>query len=756
MIKICNKIIEYSFYALFLSIPLAISSKTSELFEFNKMWLAYGITIVIAAAWLVKMILQRKIVIQKTPLDIPILLFLASQVIATFISWDIHVSFWGYYSRFNGGLLSTITYIFLYYSFVSNLLETGAKILKRVIYVSLITGAIVALWGLPSHFGYDPTCLLFRGTLDVSCWTADFMPKIRIFSTLGQPDWLAAYLLILLPLPIASIILMKIKNPLIRLIPFFLLILFYIDLLFTQARSGIIAIWISLAFFTASYVYINRNRIFKTFPIRETILLFIFISITFFIGTPIPQLAKFTFKAMKTEFEKSKIEQLQKIHEKTKEQPQKTAYSGEMGGTDSSKIRLIVWKGAINIWKEYPIFGTGVETFAFAYYKYKLPSQNLTSEWNFLYNKAHNEYLNYLATTGIFGLGSYLLMIGWFLFLSVRQIYKFQSNNYTLDAKRYTLIIALVAGYISILITNFFGFSVVITNIYLFMIPTFVFVLLGNINPQNSYIPIGKSGSTKNPLSNNVEKVSWIGWILIPIIIIAAFYFIFILLRFWNADKNYAYGYNLDRTGDYVSAYPYLAKAIEQRNEPIFKDEFSINNATLAVALINQKNQEGADAKNTIQKASAYAQEAIAINDQLIDKYPNNTVYWKTRVRIFYTLSQADPGKFLPQALTAIQKAAELAPNDASISYNLGILYGQNNDVTKGIHVLQKTLMLKSDYQDAHYALGLFYRQMAINEKGAVIDEGYEKKAVDQMQFIIDNFPNSSSAKDSLKIWGIK
>ncbi|KKP99309.1 MAG: O-antigen polymerase, partial [Candidatus Levybacteria bacterium GW2011_GWB1_36_18] len=96
----------------------------------------------------------------------------------------------------------------------------------------------------------------------------------------------------------------------------------------------------------------------------------------------------------------------------------------QLGGTDSGKIRLIVWRGAIDVWKNNPIFGTGVETFAYAYYKYRPIEHNLTSEWNFLYNKAHNEYLNYLATTGVFGLLSYLSFIAFFLFIFLATIFK--------------------------------------------------------------------------------------------------------------------------------------------------------------------------------------------------------------------------------------------------------------------------------------------------------------------------------------------
>src|SRR3989344_8549086 len=128
IIRICNKVIEYSFYAIFILIPLAIAGDTSELFEFNKMWLAFCLGVIITAAWTIKSIVKKELRIQKTPLDIPILLFLLSQLLSTIFSWDRHVSIWGYYSRFNGGLLSIILYIFLYYAFVNNFTPLGQSV----------------------------------------------------------------------------------------------------------------------------------------------------------------------------------------------------------------------------------------------------------------------------------------------------------------------------------------------------------------------------------------------------------------------------------------------------------------------------------------------------------------------------------------------------------------------------------------------------------------------------------------------------
>ena len=106
IISLANKVIEYAFYGIFLLVPLIFTSNTSELFEFNKMWITYVLTIGIAAAWITKSIIRKQLYIKRTILDIPLGLFLVSQLIATVFSLDAYVSFWGYYSRFNGGHLS--------------------------------------------------------------------------------------------------------------------------------------------------------------------------------------------------------------------------------------------------------------------------------------------------------------------------------------------------------------------------------------------------------------------------------------------------------------------------------------------------------------------------------------------------------------------------------------------------------------------------------------------------------------------------
>ncbi|MBI4067459.1 hypothetical protein HY407_03675, partial [Candidatus Gottesmanbacteria bacterium] len=103
LLKLANNTISISFYLLFFLTPLLLTPFNYELFEYNKMMFTYAATIVIASSWIIKMILEKEIKIRRSPFDLPLLLFLLSQVISTVFSIDRHVSLFGYYSRFNGG-----------------------------------------------------------------------------------------------------------------------------------------------------------------------------------------------------------------------------------------------------------------------------------------------------------------------------------------------------------------------------------------------------------------------------------------------------------------------------------------------------------------------------------------------------------------------------------------------------------------------------------------------------------------------------
>lgn len=739
-----NTAIRFSFYFLFFITPLVMFPTTYELFEFNKMWIVFGVSVLIAFLWISKMIFQGKFEIRRTPLDIPIALFFISQLVSTMFSLDSHVSFWGYYSRFNGGLLSTISYLFLYYAFATNLIneedENEKPVSYKILLVSLLSGFAVVLWGIPSHFGFDPTCLVFRGTLDVSCWTEAFQPKIRIFSTLGQPNWLGTFVATLIPVTLGFGI-YKLRETQKMLYPSLLLglsFLFFLALLYTRSQSSFLGLGIGMVVFFALVIFSflkrsnsNFKSLLKQKPTRFLIISVVIFALTLFlVGTPIEKVNKFTTLSGITTLLQAKPEPQKPASNSSTEESFSANPNIELGGTESSKIRLIVWQGALDIFRNNPLFGTGVETYAYAYYKVKPVAHNLTSEWDYLYNKAHNEYLNYLATTGIFGLGTYLLIIGMFLFIAFK---KTLSTSY--DNQNLVLYAGIIGGFTAILVSNFFGFSVVIVNLYFFFLPLFFFDLEKNKKlKQFLTIPASKKGDYS--FSNTPVKT-----IAVIILALVAIYYELYLLNFWNADKKYALGYNLNKAGEYVQAYTPLNEAVQMLpNEDLYKDELSINMATLAILLSEQ---------GEATQAAQFANQAKALSDEVVSKHPNNVVFLKTRARVAFALAQLDP-QYINLATQTLHDAQKLAPTDAKLSYNLALFYNQVNDYDNTVKYLDEATKLKPNYLDAYYAKAVLYGQLAKDEPTKASEYTQKQKAA--LEYILKNIdPKHPASLEMLK-----
>ena len=193
--------------------------------------------------------------------------------------------------------------------------------------------------------------------------------------------------------------------------PYLLSGLFFTVLLFTGSRSGLVGFGVIEVIFWGILFIKYKFKFIKPFIISNVLV----IVLAFTFGT------QWT-PSIKDLINKSVNEKVQTI--------QTGSTSLETGGTESGTIRKIVWQGAIQIWKNYPIFGTGVETFAYSYYKYRPAAHNLTSEWDYVYNKAHNEYLNFLANTGTVGLLSYLFLVGTAIYLFIKKI-KFPISSST-------------------------------------------------------------------------------------------------------------------------------------------------------------------------------------------------------------------------------------------------------------------------------------------------------------------------------------
>jgi Flp pilus assembly protein TadD len=636
------------------------------------------------------MIKEQRFIFQRSYLDIPLLLFVASQIIATILSLDFRTSLLGFYSRFNGGFMSIFCYALLYWTFVSNM---DKKDVYKSIQALLASSVLVSLYGIAQHFG-----------IDKDVWVQDV--QNRIFSTLGQPNWLAAWVVALLPFTWAQSIHTSLRESdatkqslLITYGPIALSTLLFITLLFTKSRSGILGFGISFGIFCLLFVIARKKATKQSLsnenhqrysPLVKSALLLV-ISYTLLIvliGTPwkpsIPSL-----------FEKSSIEESHKSSVTSQT-------SLETGGTESGEIRKIVWEGAIDIWKHYPLFGSGVETFAFSYYQFKPAIHNYTSEWDYLYNKAHNEYLNYLATTGSIGFLSYLALI----FGSLFELYK--------NSKKEVIGIGLLSGYISILVTNFFGFSVVPVSLLFFLIPAFSVAL------AKSDIPESKKKSMPHHTIGIVLVVS------------CTLFTIWKIGNYWYADIAYANGRNLNAAGDPVAAGKELEKAVDRSSyEAIYWDELAEAHGDVAVYLSEQGEDD---------TAKRYAKSALAASSKSLELSPANVNLKRNRAALLTKLSAIDTSYLLP-ALALLKEAKNNAPTDPKLRYSLAAAYYRVGDLDMAIQTMNEAVEMKKDYKDARYALALMY-----------VDAEKKDEAIVQFQYILDKIdPKSEVVKKELE-----
>ncbi len=689
------------YYILFFVTPFVMLPVTSELFEFNKMIVIYTVAATVGLLWGFSMIRARRLILPATPLNIPILLFLAALAASTVRSIDVHTSIFGYYGRFNGGVLSIIAYLVLFYAFIALEFGDKAQFAKKLLKISLWASALIILWGLPARlFGGDLTCLVFSGRFSLDCWSDQFKPSERMFSTLGQPNWFGAYLAIHffigLYFYLTQVFAKKITKSTFILSGY--LFLNICAILFTRSRSSYIAVAIGLLvvavfLLTRFKKEIGRSRKMLILPI---LLLVVAVAVC---KTGEPTVDKFiTISKIKNQISplRQGFEGQAKIQIKNQNLPEPTSE-----GTESFAIRRIVWQGAWLLGLKYPLTGTGVETFAYSYYFTRLLSHNITSEWDFLYNKAHNEYLNYLATTGFIGVAAYLLMIGVVLYLFAASVRNRHEDG--------LLAACLMAAYISILITNFFGFSTTTINIFFYLLPSLLIVQKKLPRPSSS-----RQVSTRNSKFLTVA------------LLLSYFYILLNIVNYVRADIYYATAKNHSRVLDYPKAYEYFKKALDLRGEHVYQDAASYNAANLA--FLSSYGKE-VDLTNRL---IALAQ---ALNEVAIKASPKNVLYYKTRAKNDYLFHGLDgQKKYLEDGVKAMDTALELSPTDPKLPYTRAIFFSLLEETAtkesqiklyrnRSLHDLDLAIALKEDFRDAYFLQGQLLKKYDRPQEARVVFE---------------------------------
>lgn len=628
MKKIYNKLdyfITTAFQTLAFILPFIFFPKTSETFEFPKLIALYVFTILIFTLYLAKVVLntssKNKIFIRRTIYEYFLIIFLTIQTISFWYSLHPRTSLLGYYSRFHGGLLSLTSLSLLAFVYLNT---QRAENTIKYIKISLFSGIIMALWGFMEHFGLSISCIILQNKFDAQCWAQNVAE--RPFATLGQPNWFAAFVVSLIPL--IWLVYHKYNQRGLRLLLIVSLFIALSSVLFSKSRSGMLGLFFAYLIFYGGQIQLKNPYLILKSKINLAIIVTSLSALIIFSNS-------FFHKPIVVEEE----------------------MTNDLLITSSVSIRKLVWQGSIDVWQDYKLLGTGPETFAYSYYSKRPVSHNITSEWNFVYNKVHNEYLHFLTTTGVLGLLSYLGLIISALYIFIKNI--LQNNNYKLFH------LALLSSYTSLLVTNFFGFSTVTTNYIFFILPA-----------------VSATLTTEDLNPNTKNKFPATKYILLIPLFLVALYLITLISRYWYADYIYAQG-GIENTQKALKYFP------EEENY-----HYQLASEYTQMALVGND-------KKYASLASGYVKNIYKYN-------PYNVKLIKASANMLVQLIEVDK-IYANEALFYLTHLSNIAPTDPSVDYLFALTYLQLDDLELAKFYAQSALIKKPNWQNPQKVLNLIY-----------------------------------------------
>jgi tetratricopeptide (TPR) repeat protein len=195
----CDRLLEACWLAALILVPLFFNPDSVRIFEQDKIILLRSLALLMSAVWLVRFLevggedhegslLQRiRALLAANPLALPALLLVVINITATIISVAPLISLFGSYNRVQG-LYVILSYFVIFFVAASSLRSRAQ--FERAVDVIILVSLPIALYGMMQRYGLDP--------LE---WSAEV--RGRVTGQLGNPIFLAAYLIMVVPLTLA-------------------------------------------------------------------------------------------------------------------------------------------------------------------------------------------------------------------------------------------------------------------------------------------------------------------------------------------------------------------------------------------------------------------------------------------------------------------------------------------------------------------------------------------------------------------------
>ncbi len=368
---------------------------------------------------------------------LPLLAFIIANVVAVAFAVDRRASLLGESERYQG-LLPTLLYVALF--LVSAAFVRSRRDLSIVLGGMFVSGTAVAGYALIQRLG-----------LDWIEWVQ--IPEGRVGSTFGQPDVLGAFLVVSLA---ATAGLFVGRGSSWRWLLAVGAVVMVIALLLTSSRAGWIGAAAVAVILAASLIHSVRWTRFGVLCVLLGLILSGTLFVTMAQGRSVASHGAERI-ASATDFTETSV-----------------------------AMRIGLWRSALEMMADRPIFGGGQDAFPILFSKYRRPNQPGIGTDNVRPESAHNVFLDLGTGTGLLGLGAFVWLLVTVLTVS------WSSTSLCCDRRlRYGLVgsMAAIVGYVSAL---YFGFTEGMTTWVLWLLMGAAVGAASGVAPSNCQPTTGR------------------------------------------------------------------------------------------------------------------------------------------------------------------------------------------------------------------------------------------------------------------------
>lgn len=669
--KYFNWLIRLGIILIILSSFFLFTNLTSEFYDIPKFLVLLAISGILLVLITLRFNLNNKVVLIRTPLDIPLLLLLTVAIVSTVLSSAPFVSLLGNQLKIHSSLTSLTVYIIFYFILVNSL---KTKDVRQVLFLSTV--AAVALSAV--------TLLAYGGVKILpSPWShgTNFTPTGSSLST-------TAVLAMLIPIVASQIL--SVTNPLFLILNSIFLTLFGI----TIALTGNLATWIASAVALSLTLLISRffDNIGQIKPINlialiGPIILIGLVSLLSFI----PPLGS----------------------------AKNPLYTQAKNFPKEVQLNFIPsWKISVSSFRDRPFWGSGPATYLFDFTNYKPIEFNSTKSWNLRFDSAFNEYLQVLANLGAVGLIALLSLTALFISsaygaLTSKQ-YEPRTTNHELNTP------LAISGLVFFVVLALHSSTLVLWVFGLLILASFMVSNLPTATSAKSWsslLQIARNVSSGQPGEETI-KVDALPSVLLTVSLGMVLFAFFFAGKYTLADYHHRVALNAIAQNQGVAAYNELVTA--EKLNPVsdfYRIDLAQTNFALANAIAQAKAPTEASPAGFLtdqdkQNIQVLLQQSINEARSATTLSPRSALNWEILGLLYRQISGVATNG-LVFSLDSYGKAIAQDPLNPNLRLNVGGVYYVTRNFDLAIRFFTDSINLKPDFANGYYNLSV-----ALRDKG--------------------------------------